>query len=859
MDRYSSISQRSMDERTFQEELRQLKLRLAQLTADSQRRLMRENPENHEISVSNGYHNYVFPSQADYLNSGLANGARAEPAPQRLPTTFSSPQGSDNVPGYSTEERLQRLLDGGASLPSSPQPQHQAARLLFPPTASMLYGSEIDQSSLPVHHNNMTMPSGPIFWQLISALKRDVSQIDRRLASLEQSFEDLEERVEALEPRKFTPEGSVESDEGGYVSAEDGDNSGAEVLPESHSPRLDADLGKVLHENARQGLRSVSDLTLASDRMCSKLTNPRIPLPRSQIQAMQTSGVPCLSEDHTLAQEIRADLPSGVNFRDREIAKLDDLLRDATETNRSQEEQLTAKDDRIANLELRLRNSQTTAATWENIAHELQDELAENRRQIDESYNETTTLHAQLSAKCTEMSDLTASYEENLDHQNEQYNGYKEWCRLGEEQLQQHNRSLEQSLQARDDHIASLEYAAEAQSNDIGALQQAHEAYEDQIARLNAFCEQKDEIFHQQQSIIARGQEMLEARDADDDAYRVRAEDAEASCQRQKARHRELISIFGMRNDEIAALKAEQVRGEEVGRSRDALVEMLRAENDLLRTEVTGLKSVIRNGTRSRKQDVEHQQGHSSPAFLGSERDEPSQMSSSSKEEQIDAADSLSRTAGDMRDEAQPTEPFAHAVKIMQDGTRRSEIPSWAPRSIRGYSRLPHEEARAQVWALNEQEGLEQRPQHQFGVASPLNSRHSTGSVHRREDRREDAPTRSRGHREDSYRHRAARHMYGRSDDPSEPEDSSERYSRRKLPLDATLLPPLPAPVEPARMESMPNLRAGTRERRPRSERHLGLSRHASMAEMPKRRLQAYVETEEEGEGGRGRDGSLLD
>ncbi|OQO12822.1 hypothetical protein B0A48_02286 [Cryoendolithus antarcticus] len=849
-----------MDERTFQEELRQLKLRLAQLTADSQRRLIREDPRNNEFSVSNGYHNYVFTSQADYLNSGLASGTRDGPAPHRLPTMFSTPQGSDNLPGYSTEERLQRLLDSGASLSPSTQPQHQAARSLFPPTASMLYGSGIDQSSFPVHHNNMTIPSGPVFWQLISALKMDVRQIDGRVAKLEQSFEDLEERVEALEPSKFTPEGSVESDGGGYVKVEDSDDSGAEVLSESHSPRLDDDLGRVLHDDARHALRSFSDLPWSNDRVRCELTNPRVPLPPSQLRAMQTlDDIPCLSESPTVTQEIRADLPSGVNFRDREIAKLDDLLRDATETNRSQEELLTAKDDKIANLELRLRNSQTTAATWEIIAHELQDELAERKQQIDESYNESTTLHAQLSAKCTELSDLTAHYEENLDHQNEQYNEYTESCRLGEEQLQQHNMSLEQSLKARDDYIVSLEYAAEAQSNDIGALQQAQEAYEDQIASLSAFCEQKDAIFHQQQAIIARGREMLESRDADHDANRVRAEDAEASLQRHRARHEELVSVLAQRHAEIAALKAQQVREENVNRSRDAHVEMLRCENDKLRHEVAGLKNVIRDGKTSRRQDAEHGQGSDSPAPPGSTGREHARKPSDPDQVHAEVIDDLARAMSETPHSAQPTEPFAHAVKIMRDGTRRREIPSWAPRSIRGYSRLPHEEARAQVWALNEQEGPKQRPQHQFGVASPLNSRQSTGSARRREDRREDAPTRSRGHRDDSYRHRASRHMYGRSDDPSADEGSSERPSRRKLPLDATLLPPLPAPVEPARMESMPNLRASTHERRSRADRHSGLSRHASMAEMPKRRLQAYVETEEEGEGGRGRDGSLLD
>ncbi|KAK6434824.1 hypothetical protein LTR95_008994 [Oleoguttula sp. CCFEE 5521] len=855
------MSQETMDERTFQEELRQLKLRLSQLTADSQRRLMREIPENHEFSVWNGYHHYVFPSQADYLRSRFASGARDGPAPHRLPTTFPNPQASDHFPGYSTEERLQRLLDSGASLPSSPQPQHQAATFSFPPTASILYGSSNDQSRLPFHHNNMAMPSGPIFWQLISALKMDVRQIDGRVANLEQSCEDLEERVEALEPSKFTPEGSVESDESGYVKAEDSNDIDAEVLSESHSPRLDDDLGGVPHDDARHGLRCLSDLPWSNDRVRCKFTNPRVPLPPSQLRAMQSlDDVPCISEDRTLAQEIRADLPSGVNFRDREIAKLDDLLRDATETNRSQEEQLTANDDEIANLKLRLRNSQATAATWENIAHELQDELAEKKQQLDESYGETTTLHAQLSAKCTEISELTADYEAKLDHQNKQFKEYTESCRMGEEQLQEHNMSLEQSLKARDDHIASLEYAAEAQCNDIAALQQAHEAYEDQIASLNAFCEQKAAIFHEQQAIIARGREMLESRDADYDANHVRAEEAEASAQRQKARHRETISLLEMSNDEIAALKSEQVRREEVSKARGAHVEMLQAQIGRLRYERDKLRHAVEKSKAFSTHDAKSQQRQDLPELQGSPGRAHVQNSPGLEEEQHGAADSPTIDAGDMRNnDAQPIEPFAHAVKIMRDGTRRSEIPSWAPRSIRGYSRLPHEEARAQVWARNEQEGLKQRPQHEFGVASQLNSRSSIGSTRRRDDDRPQVRSRSRSHRDDSYRHRASRHMYGRSDDPSASEDSTERRSRRKLPLDATLLPPLPAPVEPARMESMPNLRASTHERRSRTDRHSGLYRHASMAEMPKRRLQAYVETEEEGEGGRGRDGSLLD
>ena len=63
--------------------------------------------------------------------------------------------------------------------------------------------------------NRLTLPSGPMFWQLFNSLRSDFQSLDTRVAGLEQDVDALEDRVDRLEPDRFTPPGSTSSQDKG--------------------------------------------------------------------------------------------------------------------------------------------------------------------------------------------------------------------------------------------------------------------------------------------------------------------------------------------------------------------------------------------------------------------------------------------------------------------------------------------------------------------------------------------------------------------------------------------------------------------------------------------------------------------
>ena len=56
-------------------------------------------------------------------------------------------------------------------------------------------------------NSRLKLPSGPLFWQLYNSLRTDVQGLDGRVAAVEQSVSDLEDRVDRLNP-VFTPTSS---------------------------------------------------------------------------------------------------------------------------------------------------------------------------------------------------------------------------------------------------------------------------------------------------------------------------------------------------------------------------------------------------------------------------------------------------------------------------------------------------------------------------------------------------------------------------------------------------------------------------------------------------------------------------
>lgn len=253
-----------------------------------------------------------------------------------------------------------------------------------------------------------------------------------------------------------------------------------------------------------------------------------------------------------------------------------------------------------------------------------------------------------------------------------------------------------------------------------------------------------------------------------------------------------------------------------------------------------------------------------------------------------------SNTASDTLGRTQIAEPFVEATRAANH-SNRVPLP-WAPQSIRGYSRLPHEEDRALLW----ERGAAGSAKHRFGAATEIRSRddsaskarfhcpavddqpgslrHTRGETHRADHRavrfgpppalsdprNQQTSSSSSSSDNSASRHAAARNresFSGSETQPSATRMSSQRRSRHTLPMDATLWPPLPAPVVADRNGSE---QAAARADAHPSNGRSAIAKPASMPELPRRALaplQAYVETEAEAESGDdgAEDGSLLD
>lgn len=321
--------------------------------------------------------------------------------------------------------------------------------------------SMAENDSFPETQSRLLLPSGPLFWQLFESLRNDVRGLNCRLARTEQSLSDPEDRVDGLEPTQFTP-----------AASED------ELIPHPHADST------VTNNMLRHGLQDQlnnhyepawSDFhphsldcgnpVQASDELREKQTQVELPA-SGDVMSVQAPQPPAVE---------------GVAFRDREIARLEDLMRVVQDSLRHHENLVRQKDAEIQELN----------AGWLN-SHNKTSEL---ERIIDER---SATIRAYTSM-CAER-DSTI---ENLRAENESKDETLHVWASRHYSIQQSLMRKKASLCHADRQVEQLQRAL----YDVqGSKQDALDAKDSEIKKLRDFCEAKDTVSLDQNQIIARGE-----------------------------------------------------------------------------------------------------------------------------------------------------------------------------------------------------------------------------------------------------------------------------------------------------------------------------------------------------------------
>lgn len=431
---------------------------------------------------------------------------------------------------------------------------------------------------------HLSLPSGPIFWQLFNSLRTDLRTIDGRVAALEQSVSDLEDRVDGLDPNQLTPSSSTATSEvghpqaahEGYINGHDSINQCQPcVLPETYQ-RMDGSQGclpipteqpywqqpylpahmqpHLVYPNILQPqselpmchyeqARPYYEASLRSDTATATSTINHLHQQNDAIQGridkIDRENEVMLHAIQNLTQrldrprqiekvQVQAELPSRswpkpfetpeVKYRDREIDRMDELLRSTQERLRLSEESIAQKDASIA--QLRVERDDQRARESAERTHQLREQLAQVCNTLDAKNAEVNDLQYQIEQR----DDALQRWQESFSHADEQITSYKH--------------AYYDSMVRADRDIQKL-------SSD----------HEEETSKLKEFCEEKDVVIHRQEDVIARGAKLLEQRDyeLEDMSRQLRA--AEDDRKHSRRTQDRLSRLLNERDGEIEQLK----------------------------------------------------------------------------------------------------------------------------------------------------------------------------------------------------------------------------------------------------------------------------------------------------------------
>ncbi|KAK4507514.1 hypothetical protein PRZ48_001249 [Zasmidium cellare] len=641
---------------------------------------------------------------------------------------------------YDLKSQLESMQHSLSSLTGTPT-RAPSSQLLQP--AEMFSTPSINTNALPVPHSQLSLPSGPLFWQLFTSLRTDVRSLDTRVADVEQhvsdvedrmlrNVSDLEDRIDKLDPSQLTPAGSEDTT---LHTTQDWDTEPAFQQA-----------GDMFPYNTP--FAPAQDPWSAWYSYSNDWATPNAHATTDNVTAGNMAGPTYTSQIH---DGNSASGSEGVAFRDREIAQLDELMRKAQESIQNSDAVISQKDVQIQQLKSEQENSNAKIQELERVIAQQESTIQDSDEMLYDKNGHIEHLQNRVESKdaalCAYSSKQYAMEQSFIEKKTQLYHA--------DRQVKQLQQALYELRNKMNDDMAEVKSVKD-----------------EEIMKLRDFCEAREVVVQEQEQIIARGADLLEDRDAE----------LERLGQQMK----------GLDDD---------YRNETRERARFA---RLLDERD---EEISELKSSLSNALMPKHKHSKHESSEK-PAVVD-------------REEKVLCY--------------QPS-PFAIAGTPGRRPTTGAR--QWTPKAIDNYTPLPHEQRRASVWKTG-QSSAEQH--HKFGVpgelASPSPSEERTPPENRRRDLR----------RSDSLKllERLALAEEGGSRPARSHTGSHSVTKRLRLPLDndddVASRPPLPARVPPRKMMSVNEL--GSRAKNDGETGHQRpISRHQSIQDFPRNKLQAYVE-----------------
>ncbi|RMZ02791.1 hypothetical protein D0860_07066 [Hortaea werneckii] len=674
--------------------------------------------------------------------------------------------------------------------------------------------------------DHQSVPLDSVLWRILTSLRNDCNSTDSRIMALEQSVSDLEDRMDRVQPQ-FTPPGSTNGSTNSWQEHERTEDTrsktaesrlpDAEPSPQEQLLRQKLELASVTMSTLKKYNKTMLKQNCQLDEENAKVMRDIIALnaglhgintqPSSSISQPAKSkaalddeshssmqGTLCERHSHFKDTDENAKIPPGaVAFRNLEIARLDEQLC------RTQDE-LRASEQHLADKELELdhmhRIRETSAEAEEQIAL-MQNSLLDRENeivQLSEVMREKDHKIERLSADCRQMyrnsqQSLTELREASASTQSLLGNLERQKCQWDEERAQ------------------------------------SMREHQDELRKMQALCEYKDEVAGEQNRVIAEGARLIRLRDDEIDRLDRRFRAAVDDVGHERRKSSRLTRLLRERDDEIGAMKAGIEHACIIPRRspRDSNGDLMYADKQLslLKARLEVCSQVAGVLGPNDYDLVEHSPDGRFQAFAVSLKDPKKSYKLLDEPAMLTHQDVSKRTQ----------QPIENDVRLSSEAqsastTRHVTVPSSGKPSLQGRdgenaARTSPESFREEVRYIDGNgnticDDLRLRPQ-----ARPDTSRQLQA---------------------------AERHPNARLQHPANGSSvaAQERsHSKRHGPplSDSTYWPPLPAPVTSHRVHSVGDLRS-TSERQ--SQPPKGFSRHRSMQQLPRKSLQAYVETEEE-------------
>lgn len=257
----------------------------------------------------------------------------------------------------------------------------------------------------------------------------------------------------------------------------------------------------------------------------------RTSIPASELDVPESFGMQ--NERHPAPATANVH-PEGVAFRDLEISRLDELLKNAQESARLSEQQ--AYQDRQA-----LEDLQTKSEAYGKETLYFQDLYQERVDEVCKLKEEATQREQHLQ----QLNDYLHTRDEQRDRYLENYRQVLE-------------RSKEKtavicSAELRIEELQKL--MQDCQNGKDDEIDQMMRGREREIRRLQEFCEQKDAIAHSQEQIIARGARLMEQRDEDIEVLTRKVKALEDDYDHERRQRLRICKILEERDSQLADVK----------------------------------------------------------------------------------------------------------------------------------------------------------------------------------------------------------------------------------------------------------------------------------------------------------------